>query len=62
MLIPERRFSPKLKVICRAPHDLVCAYDVAISLHSSSHYSYMFINHHVILGAYMKFIGCIYMQ
>jgi hypothetical protein len=36
-----------------------CAYDVAMSLQSSSHHLYMFINHHVILGAYIKFIGCI---
>jgi hypothetical protein len=28
-----------------------CVYVVAMPLHSSSHRSYMFINHHVVLGA-----------
>jgi hypothetical protein len=59
----RKEICPKLKSdLNGAPHDLVYASDVAMSLHSSSHHSYMFINHHVILGAYMKFIGCIYMQ
>jgi hypothetical protein len=51
VLIPERKIAPNLEVIWIEHHiTWFCAYNVAMSLHSSSHHSCTSINHHVIFG------------